>query len=826
MVCRLKNAFCSRLRLLFALRAMFFILFFLIFSISNNLLFAQETEAAETSQFWLWAFIGRWHPMIVHFPVTLVFIALLMELIASFKKTTAFRPAIRLLVVTGAVSSIIAVTSGLLLSRSGDYGTDILSRHQWAGIITMILSVFTAFAFYKFSRPVQKTFLIVTTVLVTVAGHYGATLTHGEDYLTEVLPGNKPAKTGNANLVLASQTNGELTEEQVQELNLQVRTILAHNCYNCHGAAKVKAQLRLDSREFIMKGGEHGAALVPGSPQKSEMMRRILLPRGHKEAMPNKGKGLTKDEITVLEYWIKKGAPWPAGEQKSIYKVAPLALSMPEVPAATGDLQNPVDRFVNLYFDNNKIQWAKPVDDRTYIRRVYLDITGLLPAADSVDQFVNDKTANKREALAINLLKRNDDYAQHWLTFWNDALRNDYTGTGYITGGRFDITRWLYSSLQANKPYDQFVKELISPGKQSQGFISGIQWRGVVNASQRVEMQAAQNVSQVFLGLNLKCASCHDSFISDWKLDDSYAFANIFCDSTLEINRCDKPTGKMAGRRMLFKELGQIDTSLDRKKRLQQLADLIVQPKDGRLYRTLVNRVWAQLMGRGIVEPVDVMDNDPWSPQLLDWLAADFISNGYDLKKLIYTIVTSKTYQLPSVSVKEAEMVTAQDFVFHGMLRRRLTAEEFTDAVSVAIEPVYDDSMVVYDLLPKNIKKQMPFPRAALIKNDRFLTALGRPNRETVSTSRVSQASLLQALELTNGSLFNDAIKKGAANWKKKFGTTEQLIDSVYRNALGRMPIESERTVALKMLGTDPKEDAIQDFFWAVTLHPEFQLIF
>jgi hypothetical protein len=178
-----------------------------------------------------------------------------------------------------------------------------------------------------------------------------------------------------------------------------------------------------------------------------------------------------------------------------------------------------------------------------------LDVVGLIPSPEEIRAFTADTVADKRAILVKKLLNRNVDYAQHWLTFWNDALRNDYTGTGYITGGRFDITTWLYQSLKANKPYNRFVRELISPTKESEGFIRGIRWRGTINSSQRVEMQAAQNVSQVLLGLNLKCASCHDSFISDWKLADSYAFANVFADTTLEIHRCDKPTGKMAGRK-------------------------------------------------------------------------------------------------------------------------------------------------------------------------------------------------------------------------------------------------------------------------------------
>ena len=188
---------------------------------------------------------------------------------------------------------------------------------------------------------------------------------------------------------------------------------------------------------------------------------------------------------------------------------------------------------MNAYFQKNKGSWKPVVDDRTYIRRVSLDITGLLPAPEKVDAFVADTRPDKRELLAKELLNQNDAYAQHWMTFWNDALRNDYDGTGYITGGRFGISKRLNSSLLDNKPYNRFVKELISPNKDSEGFIKGIKWRGTINSSQRTEMQAAQNVAQVFLGLNLKCASCHDSFISDWKLADAYAFANIFADTLL-----------------------------------------------------------------------------------------------------------------------------------------------------------------------------------------------------------------------------------------------------------------------------------------------------
>ena len=616
-----------------------------------------------------------------------------------------------------------------------------------------------------------------------------------------------------------------LNANQLQELNINVRTILAHNCYSCHNATKTKGGLRLDKKEFIFKGGEDGPILVPGNPEKSDMIRRVKLPFGHDDAMPTKGKRLSKEDIAMLEYWIQQGAPWPSGPEKSLYRVAALEPRMPALPKAAAGLNQPIDLFVNDYFKKNKISWQKSVDDKTYIRRVYLDVTGLLPSPESINAFVSDTRPNKREVLVDKLLANNEGYAQHWLTFWNDALRNDYSGTGYITNGRFGITKWLYGSLKNNKPYDTFVKELISPTKESEGFIRGIQWRGTINSSQSTEMQAAQNVSQVLLGLNLKCTSCHDSFISDWKLDDAYAFANVFSSKTLEIHRCDLPTGRMAGYGVLYNSLGKIKETNITAERLVSLADILVQKKNGRLYRTLVNRVWAQLMGRGIVEPVDMMDNEPWSQDLLDWLASDFTANGYDMKRLMRQILISKTYQTPAMGLKESQMLTASNFVFKGIMKRRITAEQFADAVSQSFFPLYTDSALVKKMLPADIKNDIPFARASLVKNDPFLTALGRPNRENVSTSRISQANLLQALELTNGNKFNLSLRKGAEIWAQKYQTGESLVKALYLKALGREPSLKEMTLAVKYIGKKPSVEGIQDLVWAVTLLPEFQLI-
>lgn len=799
----------------------------LLMLVSTNL-FAETSSADSTEGFWLWTFLGRMHPAVVHFPIGLLYLAVVFEVLGRRKRSMQYLGSIQLTVIIAAISAILSVVLGLMLSGSDDYGADALQAHQWSGIATMVLAVITAYLYQRKLRRYAFFLLIASTLGVTISGHLGSELTHGEDFLTSALPGgsaSEPIGEPGTQYSFAS-LKAPLTEPQIQELNFQVRTIFAHNCYSCHGEAKQKGDLRLDSKQAIFKGGKNGSILIPGNPAKSELIRRLHLPRTDKEAMPSKGKSLSTNEIAILEFWIRQGAPWSAAPERGLFRLAPMAPRLPAVPAATADLQNPIDRFVNAYFTKKNVTWAKPIDDRLFIRRAYLDVIGLLPPPDSIEAFVKDAAPEKRTLLVSKLLARNDDYAQHWLTFWNDALRNDYTGTGYITGGRFDITRWLYTSLESNKPYNEFVRQLISPDSLSEGFVRGIQWRGTINSSQSTEMQAAQNVSQVFLGLNLKCASCHDSFISDWKLDDAYAFANLFSDSALEIHRCDKPTGKMAGRRMLFKELGQIDAKANRKDRLKQLADMMVKPEDGRLYRTLVNRVWAQVFGRGMIEPVDAMDNEPWSQDLLDWLAYDFVNSGYDIKKLLYTMLTSKVYQLPSVAVKEPGMLTEKGFVFKGMVRKRLTAEQFADAVSGSLQPVYPDSMIVFNLLPGTVKLSIPFARASLMKNDPFQTALGRPNRETVSTSRSTQANLLQALELTNGALFNETMSKAAKNWLKRYPQPDLLVKQVYRNALGRLPDAAEQSVAMKALSTKPTEAGVQDFLWAVALHPEFQLVY
>lgn len=800
--------------------------------LSNIFLF----NAEPLSSFWLFTFFGRLHPMLVHFPISLLTLAGLFELLSLRNFNSKLRPSISLLLILGSASAVLSVVFGLLLAQNEKLDGDVLFIHQWAGIITGILSFVLVFLQHQIVKMNQTKFvlpyrivLFISIIGVTVAGHFGASMTHGENYLTEVLPSqNKNNSNSNGKMNLTDFQTDTLSEANQLKLTNEVRAIFAHNCYKCHGSAKQKAELRLDEKDFVFEGGESGKVIIPGNAKKSDLYQRIILPKGHDDVMPSKGKTLTEKEIALIELWINKGAIWPEGAlQSSIFRVAELAPRNPTLPTQTPTLKNPIDLWVNEYFTKNKIEWSQPVDDRTYLRRIYLDIIGLIPSNKDLNDFMADTRPNKREIWTQKLLDKNDSYAQHWLSFWNDALRNDYTGTGYITGGRYNLTDWLYKSLRQNKPYDVFVKELLNPDEASKGFISGIQWRGTVNASQRTEMQAAQNVGQVLLGLNLKCASCHDSFVSDWKLEDAYAFANIFSEEPLEINRCEVPMGKFAPTRLLWPSLGEIDGTANRAEKLKQLSEKMVQPANGRLYRTIVNRVWKQMLGRGMVEPVDEMDNEPWSQDLLDWIAVDFVNKGYDIKKLIYLISTSKIYQMPSQGYESSGLLADEAYQFKGMVRKRMTAEQFSDAVSQLFAPVFELEAVKYE--PFELVAYLPEEkkaRASLVQNNTFLTALGRPNREVVSTSRDSQGNLLQALEMTNGELLNQTLKNGAIKWKEKYPDSNILISKMFTQALARNPSQKEIAIAKTALGSSPSIESIQDFMWSVVLLPEFQLVY
>jgi len=529
----------------------------------------------------------------------------------------------------------------------------------------------------------------------------------------------------------------------------QVQPILHRRCAQCHGEEAPQGGLSVLTRTGMLKGGKNGPSIVPGSSQKSLLVQHLTGEK--KPLMPMGQDPLPAAEIAVLKSWIDQGAAWnTAAPVAAAWKPA-LAPRRPAMPEVSGSFANPIDRFASAYFRQHGQSVAPVVADAVFARRAYLDLWGLLPTPMQLARFLDDTQPGKRQRLVDALLSDLRNYSEHWISFWNDLLRND-EGVVYH-GERQTITTWLLKALDDNLPYNEFVTALLNPEKPEdpRGYLIGVNWRGDVSASQIPPVQAAQNSAQVFMGVNLKCASCHDSFINQWKLRDSYGLASFFSEEELELVRCDVKLGEKSQAKFLYPELGSIETTAPLAVRRAAAARLMTLPENGRLARTLVNRYWKKLFGRGLVEPVDDMDQQPWNEDLLDWLASDFADHGYDLKHLLRRILTSQTYQLPAAhSSAKAE----KDFVFRGPLPRRMTAEQVMDVVSSVtgewrvLEPKQGDTGT--------------YSRDWRLKSSALTRALGRPIRDQVFTTRNEEASTLQALELVNGEDLTYLLHRGA----------------------------------------------------------------
>jgi len=610
---------------------------------------------------------------------------------------------------------------------------------------------------------------------------------------------------------------------QAVDFTHEVVPILRKHCGECHTGDARQGGFSLNTREDLLAGGDSGTpGLVPGASATSELVARITSDDPDYR-MPSDGEPLPPEAVAVLKAWIDEGAPWEPGFAfKGTAWEPPLALREVVLPPAIDGRTNPIDRVVDAALAAHGVPRPPRCDDRTFIRRASLDLVGLLPEPDRVEAFVADTDPNKNARLVRELLDDDVAYADHWMTFWNDLLRNDYTGTGFITGGRRQITTWLHRSLAANVPFDRFVRELVSPTDESRGFIDGIVWRGTVNASQTVPIQFAQNIGQTFLGINLKCASCHDSFVDRWTLQQTYDLAAVTSEQPLELARCDKATGVMATPAWIFPDLGQIDATLPPPARLAQLAEIMTKPGNGWLSRTLANRLWHRLMGRGIVHPIDSLRTQPWSEDLLDLLAGDLVSHGWDVRHLLETICTSEAYAAATPAVEGLPRGT--DYVFRGPLPRRMTAEQFTDAVwaLAGTAPAKPDAEVLAAPAPAST----PMVRSALVKATPLMAALGRPNRDQVVTSRPSDLTTLEAILLANEQSLADEIAKGGGRILAEHGPDpDRIISWIFSAALSRPPTAAEAAVARDLLGAAPTAERVADCLWSVVMLPEFQLV-
>jgi hypothetical protein len=550
----------------------------------------------------------------------------------------------------------------------------------------------------------------------------------------------------------------------------EVKPILEKRCLECHSQDKRKGGLSLATYGDALDGGKSGPVIRPGRAADSLLVHRIS---GEVEPqMPKDEEPLTAAEMAVVRQWIDQGARLtPTSAPAPPPWEAPLALSRPAVPAAAwSNWSSPADRFVSAYLSARRKVEPAMVADGVFARRAYLDIWGLLPTPEDLQSFTADSAPDKRRRLVTALLADESRYAEHWVSFWNDLLRNE-DGVTYFSesASRKSITDWLLSALRSNMPYDTFVTRLINPSEPGdpEGFLTGVNWRGETSAAVTPWMQASQNTAQIFLGVNLKCNACHDSFVSKWKLKDAYALAAYFSpEPKLQLFRCDVARDQYAEPAFLYPELTRAPASSSLADRRAAAAAILTDPRNGRFARTLVNRIWSRLVGHGIVTNSDEMDGKPWSPELLDWLASDFVEHRYDVKHLITTIVTSRAYQMPAV--RRAAEPPARDYVFAGPEVRRMTAEQFGDAVGAitgewsVYQPRGGGGGGGAAAGRSDPLSSGAYGREWRAASNQLSRALGRPIRDQVTSVRVADATTPQALELVNGELLTRRLLRGA----------------------------------------------------------------
>jgi len=477
----------------------------------------------------------------------------------------------------------------------------------------------------------------------------------------------------------------------------------------------------------------------------------------------------------------------------------------PQPPAVDGfAVFNDVDRFIVDKWKRAGLPAAAAppavCDDVTFVRRAYLDLIGVVPTIEEARKFVDDPSTGKRAKLVDELLARADDYAAHWTPFFEEAIASspfESQGSVRLHG---NYQPWILDSFRTNRPYDVMAAQLVDPTEP--GYVSRkpINVNGkvaqvgyVLNDTPKDTLQSAANFGQTFLGTGMKCASCHSHFDNDeWPQARFLAFAGMFGEKDLELVRCEEPSGQVVPAKFPF-ELPDAPTTMpsDVSARLHLAARLATDPTNPRFAKTAVNRLWKRYLGLGLFEPADDFRlNSPAShPELLEWLAHDFVAHGYDLKHTIRLILTSRTYQLRYDPALEDHFdVERRDEprYYRSPSLRRLTAEQLLDSIGVAAAQKLDDRLRLY----------------RTVESTALTRGLGRPpSRHEVTTARADDVAIVQALELLNGNDWASLVYRGGVVGELAAETDPaKVAGRLYRAALSRAPTAEELVIAVEFL--------------------------
>ncbi len=488
-------------------------------------------------------------------------------------------------------------------------------------------------------------------------------------------------------------------------------------------------------------------------------------------------------------------------------------------------VHNFIDQHVGDKLVRLGIPVSEPIDDSAFLRRVSLDTIGTLPTADEARRFLADSAPDKRARLVESLLNR-PEYADYWAMKWADILRADKIRI--TTQGAVGMTRWLRTQFAANRPYDEFAREILT----AQGSIQAESPAGFFKALETPEA-TARSVSQLFLGVRIECAQCHHHPSERWSQDDYAGLVGFFTGTAIKklpngaeslavktgADHRHPRTGLPVPARALGAADARFENVLDRR---QVFAEWMTAPDNPYFAKAIVNRLWAHYFGRGLVEPIDDLraTNPATNEPLFEALAAHLREVRYDLKAFTRTLLTSQTYQLSS-AVNDGNVDDVQHFS-HAR-PKAMPAEVLLDGLCQVTEvaekfngwPEGYRSIQVWD-------NRMP---------SYFFRIFGRPVRASVcECERSNEPSITQALHLLNSPEINEKLshKRGLARrLAASAKSTDEVLDEIYLTTLSRLPTSEERALlrdAFPPVGQD-RRAAVEDVLWSVLNTKEFLFI-
>jgi hypothetical protein len=467
--------------------------------------------------------------------------------------------------------------------------------------------------------------------------------------------------------------------------------------------------------------------------------------------------------------------------------------------------------------------------DYEFVRRAYLDCIGRMPTTAEAKAFLDDKEATKRGKL-IDALVEMPEFADFWALKWADVLRS--SRKTIQAKGSYGFQVWLRQQFQENTPWDKVVQTIITANGNTFANPPANYYR-IAKDPQSL----AETTAQLFLGVRMQCAKCHNHPFERWSQDDYYGMAAWFAQVKTKPEPVvgTRPPGA-AGEVVFLARSGEVTqprTGKTMKPRYMGEGDAEVKPGDDRrealsvwltssenpfFARSVANRVWFHLMGKGIVDPVDdFRDSNPsCNDELLDALAKDFAKNGFDMKRLVTTIMKSRTYQL---SAQPTETNKDDAKYFSHAVTKLLSAEQLLDAICdfTAVPEKFAG-------LPLGTRAvQLPDGEV----NHPFLKAFGQPARELAcECERESDGNLAQALQLINGPTVNEKVRNPNNRLAKLLAakkSEDEILNELFYAALARAPFEDEKKIALGHVkkGSD-KRKAWEDVVWAVINTREF----